>query len=130
MQRHKIGARAEYRQKENLRIMASPNLAERFSNLKSLKVDLSFYSANGIHRTSEIKYSVNLANAKSVFSFTCPNNECVGGDFDLSDELVAAIAAKSKIVEGEKRCRGWMNKTTIDSRHCDNLLRYKLTLGY
>ncbi|HYT61274.1 MAG TPA: hypothetical protein VEL06_13955 [Haliangiales bacterium] len=130
MQRHKIGPRAEYRQQENLRINASPNLAERFHELKSLKVDLAHYAAGGVHKTSEIKYTVNLANAKSVFSFTCSNNECVGGDFDLSEKLANAVAAHLTTTAGELCCQGWQSKTTIESKHCHNVLRYKLSLEY
>jgi len=50
-------------------------------------VDLTYFNADGIGQNNEIKYTVNLANAKSVFRFDCPNGECVGGDFDLSQAL-------------------------------------------
>jgi hypothetical protein len=126
----KTSPRAEYRQRENLRINASPNLAVKFRGLKSLTLDLAFYDAEGLHKTSEIKYTVNLANAKSVFSFSCPNNECVGGDFDLSEKLAEAVAAHLTTTSGELRCQGWQSKTTIESTHCHRVLRYKLSLGY
>jgi hypothetical protein len=130
MQQHKISPRAEYRQQENLRISASPNLAERFHGLKSLTVDLAYYDSGGIHKTGQIKYTVNLANAKSAFSFICPNNECIGGDFDLSQELAEAVAAQLTTATGEACCQGWQSKTTIDSVHCHNILRYKFSLEY
>ena len=130
MPHRKIGPRAEYRQRESLRINASPNLAERFTELKSLTVELSYFDASGLHRTSQIKYTVNLAHAKSVFSFACPNDECVGGDFDLSQQLAAAVAARRTSVSGESSCQGWQSKATIDSLRCQHLLRYKLSLEY
>ena len=130
MRQNRIGPRAEFRQQENLRINASPNLAEKFHGLKSLTVDLAYYDAGGAHKTSEIKYTVNLANAKSAFSFTCPNHECIGGDFDLSDRLASAVAAGLAFTTGEMCCQGWQSKTTIGSAHCHNVLRYKLNLEY
>ncbi len=130
MQQNRTSPRAEYRQRENLRINASPNLAEKFRGLKSLTVDLAYYDEGGTHKTTEIKYTVNLANAKSAFSFTCPNNECVGGDFDLSEQLAKAVAAHLTTSTGEMRCEGWQSKTTIETVRCHSLLRYRLNLEF
>ena len=84
MHRQKTGARAEYRQQETQRIKDSASLADKFPRLKSLTVDLTYYDPKGVTRSSQIKYKVNLTNAKSVFRFDCLNNECIRGDFDLS----------------------------------------------
>ncbi len=130
MQRQKIGARAEYREQESQRVRDSANLADKFAHLKRLTVDMQFYTPGGLSRTSQVKYEVNLANAKSVFRFQCPNHECVRGDFDLTEELAAAVAAKRHAVAGEMTCQGWRSKTTIDKYRCQNVLKYELTLGY
>ena len=130
MYRKRTGARAEYRQQENQRINDSASLADKFPLLKALTVDLAYYGPEGVTRGSQIKYAVNLANAKSVFSFVCQNNECVGGDFDLSQELANVVAARRTTATGEIRCQGWRSKTTIDTVHCHNILRYKLSLEY
>ncbi|NQU10297.1 hypothetical protein HQ590_05880 [bacterium] len=108
----------------------SPSLADKFQQLKSLSVDLSYYAADKATRASRIKYVPNLANAKSVFRFDCPNTDCVGGDFELTEELAQAVATHRTSASGELRCRGWQNKTTIDVAHCHNILRYTLSLGY
>jgi hypothetical protein len=126
----RIGPRAEYRQQENERIQGSATLAEAFKELKSLTVDLAYHDSERGTRNSEIKYTVNVAHAKSVFRIDCHNNECVGGDFDLSQALATAIAARQETVTGELCCRGWLSKATIDRVHCHNTLRYKLTLGF
>ena len=117
MRHQKLGARAEYRQAEEQRTRDSA-------------VDLAFYNPEGVTRNSQIKYTVNLANAKSVFRFSCQNSECIGGDFDLSEELAKAVAARRKTASGEMCCQGWRNKTTIDTVRCHNILRYKLSFGY
>lgn len=130
MPQHKLGARAEYRQKEGLRIMDSPTLATKFPKLKSLKVNLEFFPPESEVRSSQIKYVVNLAHAKSIFRFDCLNKECIRGDFDLTEVLATAIAARKKVIEGEMRCGGWRNKESIKITLCRNILRYKFNLGY
>ncbi|MDA1272778.1 MAG: hypothetical protein O2960_01825 [Verrucomicrobia bacterium] len=130
MSHRTVGARAEYRRQEGQRSMDSVNLAEKFHQLKSLTVDLSFYSPEGVTRNSHIKYTVNLTNAKALFRFDCINGECVRGDFDLSNELADAVAALRTTVTGKKCCQGWRSKNTIDRAHCHNILRYTLKLSY
>lgn len=130
MRQHRFGARSEHRQREGLRVKESATLANAFGKLKSLTVDLEYCDPNGVSNGNHIKYSVNLANAKSVFRFNCTNSECVGGDFDLSDVLAGAVAARRTTVTGELACRGWRSKTTINTVRCDNILRYKLSLKY
>jgi hypothetical protein len=130
MHQQRFGARAEYRQLEGQRVKDSVSLAQKFQKLKSLKVDLTYFGPEGDTKSSHIKYTVNLQNAKSVFRFSCPNNECVRGDFDLTKKLASAVAARRKTVAGEMVCQGWRNRTTINSVRCLNVLHYKLTLTY
>jgi hypothetical protein len=130
MARHKIGPRAEFRKQESQRILESGSISAAFPKLKSLKVDLTFHPPNGVARSSQIKYVVNLEHAKSLFRFDCLNMECVRGDFDLSETLAEAIAAHRTTAIGEMRCHGWRNKDSIETIYCRNILRYKLSLGY
>ena len=130
MHRHKIGARAEYRQQEGKRIKDSLRLAEKFPLLKSLTVDLTFYDPAGVSKCSQIKYRVNLDNAKSVFRFDCVNPDCIRGDFDLSEELANAVSSRITTASGEMCCQGWRSKATIDTFHCHSILRFTLSLGY
>jgi len=130
MQNPRNSPRNEYLQREKLRIDASPSLAEKFPNLKSLTVDLAYYDQTGRSRSSQIKYTVNLGHARSAFQFACHNHECVGGNFDLSLILAQAVSAGQKRVEGEVRCEGWRSRTTINTVACHNLLRYKLSLEF
>jgi hypothetical protein len=130
MQHQRHSPRAEYRQQENQRVNDSANLAEKFHDLKSLTVDLTYFAPEHLAKTSEIKYTVNLAHAKSVFRFNCTNEECVGGDFDLSAALANAVAAHRTSASGEVICQGWRSKTSIDRMPCNNILRYQLSLGY
>jgi len=126
----KISPRKEYLLKEQQRVLESPSLAHKFQKLKSLTVDLGYYNPEGVTKNSQVKYTVNLEHAKSVFRFGCHNHECVRGDFDLSEVLAEAVAARRTTVSGEVRCQGWRNRAGIDTVPCHNLLRYKLTLKY
>jgi hypothetical protein len=126
----KNSPRKDHLLKEQQRVLASPSLAETFDQLKSLTVDLGYYSPDGTTKSSQVKYTVNLEHAKSVFRFGCHNHECVRGDFDLSAVLAQAVAARRTSVSGELRCQGWRNRAGIDTVPCHNLLRYKLTLKY
>jgi hypothetical protein len=131
MQTQKTNPRAEYRLLESQRIKDSSSLAEKFPKLKSLKVDLDYYDSSGITRNGGMKYKANLEHAKSVFCFNCVSGECVGGDYDLSEELSRAIAAKRKVVSGEIRCQGIRHyKERKERVPCQNILRYKFSLGY
>jgi hypothetical protein len=130
MYQQRLGARAEYRQQEGQRVKDSATLSDTFKKLKSLTVNLEYFDSDSTTKSSQVKYSVNLANAKSVFRFNCPNNECVRGDFDLTNELARAVAARRASVSGEVSCQGWRSRTTIDTVRCRNKLRYKLTLTY
>ena len=127
-QRH--GPRSEYRQEEGQRVKDSATLGDAFQKLKRLTVNLEYSDPAGIAKSKQVKYEVNLANAKSVFRFNCLNDECIRGDFDLSNELAKAVCERRNSVSGEVVCQGWRSRTTIDSVHCHNILRYTLSLGY
>jgi hypothetical protein len=130
MNHQKTSPRAEYRRQEDQRVKDSVTLADRFAELKSLTVDLEYFHPGDLSRSSQLKYTVNLAHAKSVFRFDCPNHECVEGDFDLSTTLAQTVAARQTSLTGEAICQGWRSKTTIESISCGHILRYKLTVGY
>ena len=130
MLQRKLGARAKYRLEEGQRVKDASTLSDEFHQLKSLTIDLEYFDPEGLTRNSRVRYSVNLANAKSVFRFNCPNQECVRGDFDLTEELAGAVAAHRTSLTGELACQGWRSKTAIDAVHCHNILRYKISLAY
>jgi hypothetical protein len=125
-----VSPRAEYLQEERERVQRSASLAEKFPRLRSLSVTLTYFAPGGLARRSEIKYTCNLAYAKALFCFACPNDECVGGNFDLSEALARAVAEHRELASGEVCCQGWKSKTAIDRIYCGHVLRYQLRLGY
>lgn len=127
-----VGTRADFRRQQNQRVNDSPSLADKFPRLKTLQVKLRFYEprSGSDGDSSDVKYSVNLAHAKSLFQFECRNPECVHGGFDLSNELAASIQARRRKASGELRCNGWRAKETIDLLRCRKVLSFQLILGY
>ncbi len=130
MHTRKSSPRAEYQLLQSQRAANSVSLAEKFPKLKSLTVNLEHVDAETLARNSELKYTVNVQHAKSVLWFVCPSGECVGGDFDLSDEVAKAVAGRRKLATGELRCQGWHRKAKVERARCPILLRYKLILVY
>ena len=122
--------RAEYLARERQRIEASPSLADKYKNVTALTVEFGNCDSEGVGRCSQIKYTVNLTGAKSIFCFSCQNPDCVGGDFDLTNALARAIAEHRTEVTGEIRCLGWRSRHTMGSIRCDNLLRFRFVLQY
>lgn len=126
----KANPRAEYRLRETQRINGSVSLGEKFPKLKSLQVNLNYFEPDGLTQSGEVRYKVNVAHAKSVFSFACQNAECLAGDFDLSNVVAESVAKRRKNVQGEICCQGSRVRPKLGTIPCRNLLRYKLTLGY
>ena len=124
------GPRAEYREEQSRRVIASPSLSEKYGKLKSLTVNAGYYAPEGLTQYRQLTYDVNLSHAKSVFRLDCCNDECVQGDHELTAELAKAIIKRSKTVVGELCCNGWQNKDLIKKTKCNHVLRYKLKLGY
>ncbi len=124
------GPRFEYREQESQRVKAAPTLASRFPQLKALILDLGYYNPEGVTKNSQIKFTPNLQNGKSVVRIDCPNNGCIRGDFDLTASLAKAVSEHRASVTGEMCCQGWQSKTTIDTVPCHNILRYTLRLEY
>jgi hypothetical protein len=122
--------REEHRLKQRERLDAAPSLAKQFPNLKKLTVTLEYYEATGNTRNGEMKCSVNVEHAKTVLVFACPGVECAGGDFDLTEALADAIAARRKTLSGELRCQGTRKRSAQGGVPCQTLLRYKLNLNY
>src|ERR1041385_8184511 len=97
MHQKKGSPRQEYRQQEIARVQSSASLAESFGDLRSLTVGLAhFRPERPARKNSQIRYTVNLEKAKALFLFSCPNEQCVGGDFDLSAQVAKAIAAADR----------------------------------
>ncbi len=126
----KLNPRQEYRLNQRKRIEASPSMAKKFPRLKGLKVTLEFFDAAGGTKQGEMKCKLNVEHAKAELWFACPGVDCTFGDFDLSEALAEAVAARHKVASGELRCEGRRKHGGREPVVCGTVLRYKLTLNY
>lgn len=122
--------RAEHRQAQQQRADNAPSMAEKYPQLKTLKVALEFVNREGMTKTTEMKYSANPEHAKSVLVFGCPNSACWGGDFDLTAKLAEAVTKRRTKVSGEMHCQGSYKDASGQVVSCRSLLRYTLNLVY
>jgi hypothetical protein len=122
--------RAERRQAQLQRVDEAPRLAEKYPQLKTLKVALQFVNREGMTKTTEMKYSANPEHAKSVLVFRCANSACWGGDFDLTAKLAEAVTKRRTKVSGEMHCLGSHKGASGQAAPCRSLLRYTLNLVY
>ena len=126
----KRNPRQEYRLKQRAQIEASPLMAARFPELKSLRVTLEYFDATGTTKNGEMKCKLNVDHARSALWFACPGIECLGGDFDLTEVLATAVKDGHKVATGEFRCQGTRTRGDRERVACQTLLRYKLNLIY
>jgi hypothetical protein len=123
--------RREHRENEQQQVENSATLEKAYPGVKSLMMELAYFSPGRPPvKLAEMKYTVNLANAKSKFRFHCLNENCVGGDFDLTIPLAETIAAQDKILEDESTCTGWKSERSVGAERCQHSLRYKLVVEY
>jgi hypothetical protein len=122
--------RAEHRQAQRQRVDEAVSLAEKYPQLKTLKVALEFVDHEGMIKTTEMKYSANPEHAKSVLVFVCPIPECCGGDFDLTAKLAEAVTKRRTTVAGEMPCLGSHKRASGQVEPCRSVLRYTLNLVY
>ena len=126
----KLTPAQEFQLRQVERMKESPALLTRFPDLKLLKVNLVYFDPAGLAQIGEMKYSVNVKNAKCMFVFACRHVACNCGHFDLTHAFGNALHSRRKKVEGEVRCEGTRTRVNGEALPCGNLLRYKLTLGY
>src|SRR5436190_22779805 len=108
----KVNPRAEYREREALRVEASATLALSYLRLRALTVELTYFDRKIVSWGRGVKYRANLENARSVLRFHCPSDLCIGGDFDLSEALAGAVGVSRTKLAGDVRCKGFRRQIT------------------
>ena len=122
--------RAEYRQAQRQRVDEALRLAEKYPQLKTLRVALEFVNREGMTKTTSMKYTANPEHAKAVLVFVCPSSACWGGDFDLTAKLAEAVTKRRTKVVGEMHCVGNHKTASGQVVPCRSLLRYTLKLVF
>ena len=68
MRQQKSTPRSDYRRRERQRVDESVSLSEKFRELKSLTVELAYFSPEGVSRNSQLKYTANLITPSPCFA--------------------------------------------------------------
>jgi hypothetical protein len=122
--------RLEYRLRQKEQMDASPFVTEKFPKLKRLNLILQYFDADGITKNADMKCKMNIEHTRSMLVFACPCQECLEGDFDLTEALANAVAKRRKIATGELRCQGTRKRLNLEPGPCHTLLRFEMILDY
>jgi hypothetical protein len=122
--------RKEARQKEFERREKSPNIAVAYPRLKTLTVNLVYYSREIVSWGHGVIYRANLETTKSTLHFHCPSPLCSGGGFDLSKDLSIAAAGRRKSTVRAVQCAGFCDLENGKTAPCESKLHFKMILTY
>jgi hypothetical protein len=108
-----------------LREVEAGRLLDRVPALTSLSIEM--HEAPVDDRLNETRYTrrVVLEHASSLFEVRCSNPHCDEGVYELTRELIAALAAGKTHFEGSCACSGGGG-----AGGCSRVLRYVATATY
>ena len=108
----------------------SPIISEKYPNLKSLTIRMTFYDDSGNRQVGKVRtWNVPLT-AKAFFYKKCPMWECVNGGFDLSQAVDSAIQSGEDHTKGYLICWGWQDKERVGQFHCLTELHYEISVEH
>jgi hypothetical protein len=117
--------REERRADRDRREDVAGKLLEKVPNLTSLSLAIrEGRSDTGVGENQYIRRVV-VDNAPALFEIRCSNTSCEDGTYDLTREILAALASGSTTFEGERPCPGRCRTTD-----CPRVLRYVGTATY
>ena len=117
--------REERRAVRDRREDSAGKLLAKVPNLTSLNLAIQEGRADaGVGENQYIRRVV-IDNAPALFEIRCSNPQCEDGGFDLTREVLSALASGKTKFEGEHACRG--RGRTAD---CARVLRYVATATY
>jgi hypothetical protein len=122
--------RKEARQRAFERREKSASVAVAYPRLKTLTVNLVYYSREIVSWGHGVIYRANLETTKSTLHFHCPSSLCSGGGFDLSKDLHTAAAGSRKSIVRAVQCPGFCDLENGKTAPCESKLHFKMTLTY
>jgi hypothetical protein len=122
--------RKEARQRAFERGEKSPCIAVAYPQLKTLAVNIVYFSREIASWGHGVYYEANLKTAKSTLHFQCPSSLCSGGGFDLSKDLSAAAAGRRNSIVRAVRCPGFCDLENGQTAPCQSKLHFKMILTY
>jgi hypothetical protein len=104
---------------------AAGRLADKAPDLASLSIEMHETRPEGCVSDNQYIRRIVVEHAPALFEIPCSYPQCEGGGYDLTREILRAIALQRPRFEGEIACRGQC--ATLD---CKRVLRYIGTATY
>lgn len=100
-------------------------LIQKIPDLTSLCIDIRESRSNGT--TSETQYTrrVVIEHAHALFEMPCSFAQCTNGGYDVTREILDALASHKTRFKGECTCRG-----SWGTGYCPRVLHYVATATY
>jgi hypothetical protein len=123
--RQKSIEREERRGLRHKREDAAGKLLKKVPDLTSLSLAIHEQRPNGcVNETHYIRHVV-IAHAPALFEVPCTHPDCNDGGYDVTSEVLYALAGRQVRFEAEYTCRG-----TAGPRDCGRILRFVATATY
>src|SRR4051812_34452772 len=123
--REKDIQREERRVQRVQREDAAGKLIERAPDLTSLSISIRETRPEGCVSDTQYTRRVVVASAPALFEVPCAYPDCEDGGYDVTREILLALASHLESFEGEQSCRG-----RCGSLECTRVLRYAGTATY
>jgi hypothetical protein len=126
-----IGRRRDHLQREQRRVArtaredAAGKLAVQAPELEGLSLNLEESRADGSLGDTHYIRRVVVEHAPALFHVPCSYPPCVDGGYELTPEILLAVASRKLRFEGTQRCPG-----RCGAAECGRVLRYVATASY
>ncbi len=118
----------QQREQRQRTYQAVATVAKQFPAVSEIAVELRFADQDGKRMASPYKRIFAPA-MQAFFDFPCPIKECVGGGFNLSADIPAAVASKTEVTTGSHSCQGRRPRPEAKDARCLLELKYEVVVG-
>jgi hypothetical protein len=107
------------------REQAAGKLLQKVPDLTSLNLEIRESRPNGLTNDTQYIRRVVVAHAHALFEMPCSYSSCDNGGYDVTREVLSALASRAARFEGECACRG-----SCGGEFCSRVLHYVATATY